>query len=91
MRLIRCWGAFTILGVGILKVQSCVLLCKADATIQLRCVSVTLLFCHVDLVYVGVNSKRLYMLQYYTILGTERSPKGRFSCREMLDFVEYFY
>ena len=28
---------------------------------------------------------------YLTIDGTERSPKGRFSCRGMLDFVEDFW
>ena len=37
------------------------------------------------------------MLQYEVfvksgdIYGTDRSPKGRFSCRWMLDFVEDFY
>ena len=59
--------AFTILSVRVIELKGVCFCCQAGATIQLRSVNITLLFHHVDLFYIRINSILFYMLRYYSI------------------------
>ena len=66
LRLITWWVAFASLSVVVLEFKG-VSFCAKQAQLYCCGINITLLFCHLDLFYVGVNSIILYTLWYYNI------------------------